>query len=302
MKHKMDHLSPEKLIELNKQGIIPGPKETEEDYWQRAKYCMHIRETLAAHVGDGFPLKGDGKGPRSIFDASHKATRPLYGIEPDWIPLFFSNYRLAPWHGGCAWIFQLEEEAPVSALFQLRKKFENPEQNSFYSREEIIAHEMAHVGRMMYDEPQFEELLAYRSSPSPFRRRFGPIVKNSIESGLFVLVLILIAMLDLFFVFSGYEAAYHRAMWLKLVPLAMIGYSLFRLSKKQKQFKRCLESLEGVLKDEEKASQAAYRLTDAEIIAFGGSAPEQIIEYANKNQEASLRWKVIAAAYFIPCQ
>lgn len=294
----MDPLSNEQLIAFNKQGIIPGPAETEEAFQERSKHCLHIRETLAQYVKEDFPLKGDGKGPQELFTAAYRVTKPLYGIEPDWIPIFFSNFRLSPWHGGCAWIFQLEEDSPVAALFQLRKKYADPKQGWLYKGEEIVAHEMAHVGRMLFEEPQFEELLAYRSSPKPFRRWFGPIVKNSIESALFVMVLLLIVLLDLFFVIFGYESAYYQAIWLKIIPLMMMGYGFLRLGKKQRQFQRCLENLEQLFHEKECASHVAYRLTDEEIIAFGEKPPEQILEYVRLNKEVSLRWKAIAAAYF----
>ena len=94
---------------------------------------------------------------QAILDEASFKTKELYGIQPTWTPLFFNNYQLAPWHGGCAWIFQLTENAPTAALLQLRAPFRHqPTYLNLYRRDELIAHELSHVGRMMYQEPQFE--------------------------------------------------------------------------------------------------------------------------------------------------
>lgn len=51
---------------------------------------------------------------------------------------------------------------------------------------------------MMYEEPKFEEILAFDSSTSVFRRFFGPIVKSSYESSIFILILFLLFYLIFF--------------------------------------------------------------------------------------------------------
>ena len=116
--------------------------------------------------------------------------RRIYGFAPHWVPLFFSNYQLAPWHGGCAWIFQLNDNTPYAAFLQLRSAFRTQKRYlGMYERTELIAHEMAHIGRMMFEEPEFEEIIAFQSSTNRFRRFFGPLFRSSKESMLFVIVL-----------------------------------------------------------------------------------------------------------------
>ena len=56
---------------------------------------------------------------------------------------------------------------------------------------------------MKFEEPQFEELLAYRNSPAAWRRWLGPIVEAPWESLLFMLSLLLLLALDLYLQFTG---------------------------------------------------------------------------------------------------
>ena len=94
--------------------------------------------------------------------------------------MIFSNERLAPWHGGCAWIFQFAEGLPTAALIQLRQVFSRqPTFLGIYHRDELLTHELVHVGRMKFEEPRFEELFAYETSTSAFRRWFGPLIQAS---------------------------------------------------------------------------------------------------------------------------
>lgn len=94
----------------------------------------------------------------------------------------YSNKGLLPWQGGATFI---DEDKIV---IQLRKAYERKEKiYGIYPKEEIIAHELVHAKRMHLDEPCFEEILAYRTSSSPFRRYFGPLFRSSFESVLFLL-------------------------------------------------------------------------------------------------------------------
>src|ERR1700722_15718294 len=150
------------LLELNSQGLIPGPDETEETFLSRAEYCLNLREKMSEKLQES-PLSVFDK-PSSVEEYLAPAlqlTERLYQFAPAWIPLFFSNYKLAPWHGGCAWIFQTEEGTETAAFLQLRKAFAQKKSYlKIYARDELIAHELCHVGRMCFEEPRFEEILA----------------------------------------------------------------------------------------------------------------------------------------------
>lgn len=295
----MDSFTDEQLLDFNRQGLIPGPEESEADFLKRCHYCLQLKANMGSQLSQEIPFLQTDPLSEEILKEAFPKTKQFYAIEPSWIPLFFSNYKLSPWHGGCAWIFQQHEDSPTGAFFQLRQEFRNSKKYlTIYRRDELIAHELVHVGRMMFQEPKFEEILAYRSSGSTFRRFLGPLVGAAWESALFVFVLFFIFILDLSIVFMGRPEYYQAVLWLKLLPLALILGAFIRLTIRQRQFKACLKRLQEAVGDDQKGNAIAFRLQDKEIIAMGKWSKEQILDYAKLGCKKSLRWKLIAQAYF----
>lgn len=292
-------ITQQQFIEWNGQALIAGPEETEPQFIERVEFCQNIKNALAEHLHGQLSFQPEELASAEVIEETFCKSRHFYGMAPDWIPIFFTNHKLLPWHGGCAWIFQLSQSSPTSALFQLRKELKKKRQYlGLFDRDEIIVHEMAHVGRMAYEEPKFEELLAYRSSPSSFRRLLGPLVESSVESALFVLILLLILLLDLFLVFNGYDTRFFQAMWLKLIPLGMITFAAFRLFHRHRQMNGAHAKIKKIYHNDELAANAiCYRLTDKEIIAFASWTPEQIRDYIKGEITRSLRWRQISACY-----
>jgi hypothetical protein len=296
----MISITDDELLRYNELGLIPGPEEHADDFEKRARYCLGLRVSFDSKLSDNAPFTQENRASDALLQEAFHITQPLYGIKPDWIPVFFSNYKLAPWHGGCAWIFQETEKTPTGAFFQLRSAFKSSTTYlGLYKRQELIAHELSHVGRMMYEEPRFEEVLAYRSDSSGLRRYLGPIMQSSFESAMFVLLLFIIIIIDFFLSASLNPATYENVRWLKLVPLGMILYALGRLYRKQSQFSKCLKQLQEVFKGNQDQAQAViYRLTDDEIIDFAKKKPQEIEDFSKHAKENSLRWHVISKAYF----
>jgi len=288
-------LSIEELLNFNRQGLVPGPSEQEEDFLTRCRYCL----SLKANIKEQIPYLPDESSSEAILNEAFAKTKSLYDIEPTWIPLFFSNYKLSPWHGGCAWIFQQEENSPTGAFFQLRQAFRNSDTYlGLYHRDELIEHELVHVGRMKFEEPQFEELLAYKASRSKWRRYFGPLIQAPWESALFAFTLLVIFILDLSLIAMGSSQIYQSLLWLKLIPLTLILYALARVAWRQKQMRECLNKLIQAVDDSKKANAILFRLQDKEIKSFGKMTKEEIWKYVLQQKENSLRWKVISEAYF----
>lgn len=258
---------------FNQLGLIPGPNEEESAYVERVHYCLELKNKLIEEI----PFNVEDQGSEEILEEPFKQTRKLFDIAPDWIPVYFSNYKLSLWHGGCAWIFQVNEDSPTAALFQLRQTFRNKKKFlGIYDRDELVAHELAHVGRMMFKEPKFEEFHAYRTATTGFRRFFGPIIQSAKESLFFVLLLLLVLIVDLS----------THLFWVKLIPLAVIGLALIRLCWRHRQYSKCLTNLNKIY---DNPDPIIYRLTDNEIIHF--SKTPNIRPYIEK--QTSLRWNII---------
>jgi hypothetical protein len=181
----------------------------------------------------------------------------------------------------------------------LRKAFRSRSRYMhMYNRADLIAHEMAHIGRMAFEEPRFEELLAYRTAPSRFHRWFGPIVQSSKESLLFIISLTLIITIDFLLLANGAAHIFYATFWLKLIPIGLIAYGLVRLWRKHQQFDACLKRLTAIVNDSEISNAIIYRLTDQEIQSFAIMTPEEILSDAKERKMHSLRWTMIYEAYF----
>ena len=291
------NLSEQQLIEYNRLGLIPGPGETIECFNERVIYCLHLKQHLLKESIPEFDAEESCS--REMMVPASRRIRALYGISPDWIPVFFSNHKLSFWHGGCAWIFQMMESSPTAALIQLRSQFQRSDRYlGIYHRDELLAHELAHVGRMAFQEPKYEEFFAYQTSTSSFRRWFGPILQSSIESIFFVLILFLIIVIDFFLISQNHYEAYMIALWIKIIPVGMIAIALIRLWYRHFILGKAEKNLEEVLRGKEKVSAVAYRLQDEEIHLFASMTPIEIEDYAVKRSKKELRWHCIRKIYF----
>lgn len=282
--------------EWNVQGFIPGPEESEEAFRERIAYCQDLENNLKNVIEAQLPFETQDPQSKVILEQTLPLTQSLYGIRPQWVPLFFGNHQLSPWHGGCAWIFQLNDQTPTAAFLQLRAKFRNF--STFlgtYHRRELIAHELAHVGRMMYEEPQFEEFFAYESSPSRWRRWLGPIVQSSKESLFFILLLALVIMTD-FALFSIGPKIAAVAWWMRLLPIVVIALALGRLTYRHYILKRCLKKLERISPPLQ-AKHFLYRLRDSEIKQFSALPLEKIEKLINEFSQNNFRWQFLKTLY-----
>lgn len=289
------------LLSLCERGFWPGPDENAEQFEARVAYSLQIGETLATAISQG-KAKGMALPLYSAAQACPKAVQRLKDLldcAPSWVPVFYSNRRLPFWQGACAWIFELEPKAPRCAALQLKRSLAyRGRLLKLYPREEIVAHELAHVGRLAFDEPRFEELLAYTTSLSAFRRYFGGIFQSTREVG------ILLAVCALLFFFQSY-AFVTNSMWAKeasdwvlFAPLFLAVYGIARLWRRQEQLRSCLDNIARSVENPKKALAIAYRLRDSEIALFSKMDPEAIKTYARQEADQSLRWQLIETVYF----
>lgn len=284
-------MNDKQLLELNSNGLIPGPDEEEKEFLARVNYSLTLKDHLP--FTSFYPTQ-------TIADVvlnSLEKTKQFFDIQPYWVPVQVNNYQLRPWHGGAAWIFQETEDHPVSAFIQFRKVFNFKKKYlGIYEFKELIDHELAHVGRMMFEEPKFEEILAYRTSTSWFRRFFGPIIQSSSESMLFMLSLFIIMFFDFFLIMYNPEN-YMYYNFLKIIPLGVVVFGVVRLCSRQRTYNKTLNKLKKIAKSEDVAEAVIYRLKDAEIERFSKLSPQTILDIITEEKDNSLRFRVIHLAY-----
>lgn len=271
------------------QGLIPGPEEALPDFEVRCRYCLNLKDSIQATLKETLPFDAAPL-PSLLWEEVHQVTSTHFGIKPDWVPVFFSNKQLAPWQGGAVWIFQQSEQSPLGAFIQLKHAF--AKQKTFlgiYDRTELMSHECAHIGRMLFDEPEFEEMLAYSTSKNAFRRWLGPLIKSARQIRGFMIFLVAIIMMDIAVLAMNQTSLYFDLMWLKLIPAGMILMGLWGLHKRHQAFDLCLANLKSLYPKE--ASAIQFRLTDKEIYLFAKSAPQSIEQYIEAQE--CLRWQAI---------
>jgi hypothetical protein len=248
------------LLQLNREGFIPGPSESEEDFCNRVAL---VKKTF--EIGEWIPT--------SHWDWVKICLRQMFDFEPSALPAFYSNESLRLWEGAAAWI---EGRRIVSV--QLRKTLQQGSYLGIYKREQILAHEAVHAARSAFDEPENEEFFAYMTSEQKWHRVFGPIVKRPWEIWPFFL-----AMMGGAFFSIAYLCA---AIW------ASIGF--YRLIRQHRRLRLAAERILDVVVDKVIARAILFRLTDDEILMF--SKGEKIEDYRKKQK--CLRWRLICLAYF----
>lgn len=155
----------------------------------------------------------------------------LFGIRPENIPLIISSKHLKPWEAATTWI---EEKNGERSCFIQLKSFKPP---LLYSLEEILSHELVHALRAHLDEPVFEEILAFQTSPSSLRRFFGPLFSRPLEATLFCTCLLLSWIGSMISLFLDSEPL----LWLSWsLPLLMLIPLALRLWYHQMLFKKAL--------------------------------------------------------------
>jgi len=218
------------FLSYYRRGFIPGPNETQESFSQRIASLVQNHESIAA-------------------------VEKIYGVAPDWIPMFFSSKKLLPWEAGCAWI---DDKLVQIQLHPKRKKSQH---------KEILAHEIVHAVRSKFDEPRFEEILAYRTSSSLLRRFLGPIFQKPVETWLFLLA----ALIDIVQLFLG--------TWFFCVTLLISVVFGGRLIWNQWRFSSCMKNIPD--------SRLVLGLTDREIVLVAKG-----MSFSNLD-DGTLRWQMI---------
>ena len=141
-------------------------------------------------------------------------------------------------------------------------------------RDEVLAHELVHLMRRAFEEPKYEEIFAYLTSKSPFRRLLGPLFRRPCEATLF-LGSSLLPMLSFF---------------LSLLPTAYCLFLLLRLLRARWTLRRCLKNLASLGVD---PLPMALRLSDKEIDCFATLSREEL--QAAIEIEDSFRWRFLKA-------
>ena len=190
-------------------------------------------------------------------------------------------------------LFIEEDNGVFKPHIQLRKGFLKGSY-LFYKVEEVLSHEMFHAARVHYNEPKYEEIFAYMTSKSSFRRFLGPLFQSPKESYLFVILLILAL------TFEMGSALVSIAMYLPwiLLPFIFIGVLGVRLYLRHRTLNKAFSSMCSCVKDPSLTLACLARLKDGEIELFAKSSSSEILSYLKHNKEKELRIRSILVSFF----
>jgi hypothetical protein len=200
-------------------GFIPGPIETEEEFLRRVDRVKEIIENPSDSITE-----------KSLKNLKFK---PFKGCA-----LLFTSKKYSPLFASQTLILEMDDET----LFPLIK---SPSKLSSYfiSAKEILDHELVHARRSLFEEPKFEEILAYRSSSSRTRRFLGPMIVSNLEIVGFLLCSLL-------------------AVWTLIPLLSFTTTLLVRQILRQRTLKKAIMRLKEMTPHIEKVLQS---MTDEEI-------------------------------------
>lgn len=255
------------LKALNTRGILCGPFESCKDLQRRAGVLELIKKNPQ--------LLNSAKSFDSVSFHEPMRYREL-DLEISWLPCCFSTKKLSPWEPAAIWLMECEQI--ILPLLQMKPDIKR-------LKKDITKHEMVHAARSAFDEPVYEEFLAYATFPSRWRKGLGPLFRSSKESMVFVLL----SALPLLEVFLPLQIG------LLFIPILSFMMILFmRLSLHTRIFKRMLRTIKQIF-EVEAPLQVALRLSDQEIRLFGVCSLEEVTQYIF--EQHCTRWHQILSSY-----
>lgn len=278
------------LRKLDARGLSPAVGEDAEAFASRLEKLQTSLaefETKLSQKGqvdwEGVLCAEKNRIPRSGFEASLTLTDELYGFQCDWVPGFFCNPRFSWLFGGCTYSFPPE----FFALFIISAKLRKAKKFLCYDREEILAHELCHVARSGLGAVEFEELIAYQTAKSGFRRVWGGIMHSQWDSLIFLLACLFLVAAQIFLPLLSLPFA----SWLGWAVFgAVVLFYILRQANSYRIYKKALANVAAVYQGDERiARKVVFHATDKEIrqLARTKDARRLLDDW-----QSELRWKI----------
>ncbi len=256
-------ISDRELLRWGEYGIFPGPRESVSGFLQRAESGSISSDALVPS---------------------------LFQMTPHWIKIQKSSKNLHLWEAAATWIEELEQ-GKIDCQIQIHPR---------HSKSSVLAHEMVHAVRMGFEEPYFEEILAYQTASHPIRRYLGPLFLKTYEPKVFLSFVLFSWSLALTEILFDWDIGGFYFLFLPILFIAGCSLRLFVL---QRTFQKCLANLKEIIREGKDPLSMAIRLTDAEIQKFAKASSSEILEAMLSYQKEettlhSIRWRQIFLEFF----
>ena len=283
----------EELTALDAAGFLAGRGESEEAYLERigrikaahAKFGSRLEAERETEALEGITVRADDAIPAEFYDAPCAETSRLYGFAVRHVPGFFLSHHVGWLWGGCL----IGDPDLDFSVFLLRDTFRRREKWLFYSRDELLAHELCHSARQVLNETTLEEFFAYQTSPSALRRNFGNCFIRDRDAVLFLLPSLLLLAAE---IVRGFFCPNFPA-W-PFWPVAAI-YPVYLLLRNRRSV-RLLRRAERALRrcDVESPLALLFRCCRDEMEEIAGMNDRRELEaYAYVRAEREVRWRII---------
>lgn len=278
------------LLELDDRGLLMGPAETLDAYAARLEtlaanikeFETELREDGEVAMGEMKVARGD-RIPAPDWRPAQAHTEALFGFQVDWVPGFFSQYRMGLLFAGCA--FYTYED--FFAVFIVRESFRERSKWLIYSRDELIAHELTHIAHIGFRTRNFEEMFAYQTAHSPFRRLLGGMLRSTVDTYLlmgstltlaaFQAVNVLLRPLPMVYVWSAFAA--------------VIAFILGRYGFYHRRFRRAQATLADRFGGA--ALAVLFRCSEAEIAELAAMPVGSLDDWLDRHAGDQVRWRLI---------
>ena len=283
----------ETLVHLDDHGLLIGPDETLDEFIKRLqtlkKRISELNELEDKLEIYDLSLKIDNRIPPDVFKECEDVNESLYKFKIDWVPGFYTNESMGLLFAGGA-IYSYDDFFPV---FIIREAYKEQKKWWIYPRKELMAHELTHIAHVGYEVDNFEELFAYQTSESAFRRIMGGVFRTTRDTYL-LLGSVMFASLSQIIntLVRPPEEAWHFPMpqififtGLVLVYLS-ITYGL-TMGKFKKAKKRVAEYF-----SEDVAMAVLFRCDETEIAEIASIKAGTLEEWLKNKQKKSVRWRV----------
>ncbi len=270
-------MNDEELLQLNREGFIPGPDEEEKLFLERVEKTKDR-------------VRKEGGIPTAHWEWAGLRVKELFDFEPRWLPVIYSNKGLSLWEGAAAWI----EEGTIHSI-QLRTGLKKGQYLfGLYERDEILAHEAAHGARAAFEESGNEEFFAYATSDKKWRRVLGPLLRKDWEVWPFLIAVFMAVFCQWAAIYwDGFEIGAGICFWMASLWIGLGFWRLIRHHRRLKMASKAALHLVRTPCNSSKARALLFRLTDREIDLLAEG--KDFKKYAEAQN--GLRWRLIRLAY-----
>ena len=285
------------LAELDAKGIFCADNENAASFAARVRLLNQKNQELdEALATDGSAAIEDvtihqqDRIPENLFLEPLELTEKLYRFQADWVAGFFVDPAYGLLFGGCAYYFYPD----FFALFIIRRSFRDKARWLFYQRKELLAHELCHVARVSFRAHVYEEIFAYKTATTAFRRFFGGIFRSPKDSFLFIgaSCLLLVNQLCRAFLFPQLPS---WPMWCLLAGI--LCWLVLRLLRDMKILRKARKHLVFIF-PEQNVIPVLFRCNDDEIRQLAIlDNPQDAQTWLENRKSTLLRWKITCTRF-----